>query len=110
MTKRIVGAMLMVVGVLAVSGCATTSRSSQADLDALNSKVSTLEGQLSAKDGELSRLQSQVNDQRTALAQAEADKRVMGDKLDQALAQLSVAKERKAQPAPAPKQETSDLK
>ena len=109
MEKKVYFMALLMMGMFAVSGCATTGRNNQADMDALNSKLSALEGQLSAKDQEISRLEGQMNDQRTALSQAEADKRIASDKLDQALSQLSAAQTRKATPAPK-KEEASDLK
>ena len=65
----------LVMGIVLVSGCATT-RNYQPDIDSLNSKISTLQGQLSSKDEEISRLQSQ-------LSQTEAEKRTLSDKLDQ---------------------------
>ncbi len=65
----------LAMGIALVSGCATT-RNYQPDIDSLNSKISTLQGQLSSKDQEISRLQSQ-------LSQTETEKRALSDKLDQ---------------------------
>ncbi len=77
---------LLGVGVLAsllvISGCAT-GRNYQTDIDALNAKVQALEGQLSSKDQELSRLQGDLAAQKAALAQAESEKRLLSEKLDQ---------------------------
>ena len=49
----------LVMGIALVSGCATT-RNYQPDIDSLNSKISTLQGQLSSKDEEISRLQMRL--------------------------------------------------
>ena len=65
----------LMMGIALVSGCATT-RNYQPDIDSLNSKISTLQGQLSSKDEEISRLHSQ-------LSQTEAEKRELSDKLNQ---------------------------
>ena len=62
----------LVVGIALVSGCATT-RNHQPDIDSLNSKILTLQSQLS---------------------QAEAEKRALSDKLDQ----LETAKRSAAKP------------
>lgn len=82
----------LALGIVLVTGCATT-RNYQPDIDALNSKILALEGQLSSKDEEISRLRSQLN-------QAEAEKHTLSDKLDQ----LEAAKRSAAKP------EESDLK
>ncbi len=82
----------LAMGIALVSGCATT-RNYQPDIDSLNSKISTLEGQLSSKDQEISRLQSQ-------LSQTETEKRALSDKLDQ----LEAAKRSAVKP------QESDLK
>ena len=54
-------------------GCATTTptRNYQPDIDALNSKLSTMQGQLAEKDSEISSLKSQVEDERLARQAAE---------------------------------------
>ena len=78
---------LFAVVLFILSGCAT-GRNYQSDIDSLNSRVSALQGQLSAKDQEIAGLQSQLNSQQSVLAQAEADKRVLSEKLDSALANL----------------------
>jgi chromosome segregation ATPase len=93
------------MGILAVAGCAT-GRDYQADIDALNSRVSTLQGQLSAKDEEIARLQNQLGQQQSALAGEESEKRLLREKLDSALSQL----EAKANRAKSTKAEESDLK
>lgn len=54
------------------SGCATSGRSHQADIDALNARVAALQGQLSEKDQQMSSMQNQLNDQRMAREAAEA--------------------------------------
>jgi len=99
MSKKI-GSWLFITALLFISGCAT-GRNYQTDIDALNSRVSSLQGELSQKDQEIARLQGQSSQQQAALAQAEADRRMMGDKLDATMKQLSAEKARKVAPAPA---------
>ena len=82
MFKKMNAGMFLLLGVLLVSGCAT-SRNYQSDIDSLNSRISALQGQLSAKDEEIARMQNQSSVQQTALAQAEADKRALSAKLEQ---------------------------
>ena len=69
------------LGVFFITGCAT-GRSYQSDIDALNTKIAAMQSQLSGKDEEISKLQSQVRDEQAARAQAEAEKRAFSDKLD----------------------------
>lgn len=59
------------LGSLLLAGCATT-RSNQADIDALNARLNALQGQLASKDQEISALQNQVNDERMAREAAES--------------------------------------
>lgn len=80
---------------LLVSGCATT-RNTQGELDTLNAKVASLEGQLSEKEAELARLQNQIRDEENARLQAENEKRVLAEKLEDALAKRAAAKAVKA--------------
>jgi chromosome segregation ATPase len=87
MSKRI-GSWVLITGLLFISGCATTGRNYQTDIDALNSRVSSLQGELSEKDQEIARLQGQLGQQQSALAQAEADKRMLSDKLDRTMDQM----------------------
>lgn len=54
------------------TGCATSNRNHQADIDALNARVAALQGQLSEKDEQMSSLQNQLNDQRMAREAAES--------------------------------------
>ncbi len=54
-----------------LAGCAT-GRSSQADIDALNARITALQGQMAAKDQENSVLKNQVDDERMAREAAEA--------------------------------------
>ncbi len=82
-----------------ISGCATTGRNYQTDVDALNARVSALQGQLAAKDQEINSLQNQANDQRlareaseAALHNAENEKRMLADQLENAKAQSHKAK------------------
>ncbi len=57
---------------LLLSGCASSGRNYQTDIDALNAKLATLQGQLTSKDSEISNLQSQLSDQRRGRETAEA--------------------------------------
>ena len=56
---------------LALTGCAT-ARNNQTDLDALNARVSALQGQMASKDQEIAALQNQVNDERLSREAAES--------------------------------------
>jgi chromosome segregation ATPase len=62
----------VVFSVVMLAGCATGGRNYQTDIDALNARVNALQGQLSAKDQELSTLQNRMNDERMAREAAEA--------------------------------------
>ena len=93
-------------GLLVFSGCATTSRNYQPDIDSLNSKITTLQAQLSEKDQQISKLQNQLGDQQTALSRAESEKRELSDKLNSAAAKLEAASKKPAEP----KRGESDLK
>ena len=100
------------LGVWVLSGCAT-GRNYQSDMDALNARVNALQGQVSAKDEELTRLRSAVSEsessQRAALAKAENENGLLTEKLNDALAKLESA----AKPAAKKtrkKTEESDLK
>lgn len=95
MLKKMNSWLLLVVGVVMISGCATTSKNYQPDIDSLNARISTLQGQLSAKDEEIGRMNGQLSDQQSALNQAETDKRLLSEKLDTTLSQLE-EKSRKA--------------
>lgn len=97
--------MLLVVGALAVAGCAT-GRDYQADIDALNSKVTALQGLISQKDGEIEKLKNDARDEASARLQAEDERRRLSEKLDSALAEL----DRKNRPAPKRQAMDSDLK
>lgn len=107
MLKKMSGWM-MIAGILLVAGCAT-GKNYQGDIDSLNSRVSSLQGEVSAKDQEIARLQNQSGDQQSALAEAQAEKRLLDEKLNDALAKLE-AQSRQQTPAPMPKEEESDLK
>ncbi len=65
-----------------ISGCATTTPNNHADIDALNARVTALQGQLSSKDEELSRLESELRDKNNSLSQAESDKRSLEAELN----------------------------
>ena len=103
MFKKNVFRILLAAAVLTASGCATTSRNTQSDIDSLNAKIAALQGQLSEKDSEISKLQNQMRDESAARAQAENERKMLSDRLDAATAKLQ------AKPA-APKVSDSDLK
>lgn len=87
------------LGIFLLAGCAT-GRNYQSDIDALNSRISVLQGQLQAKDDEISKLQNQQTEQQAALAQAESEKRLLGEKLDSALSQLEARSHSKSAAKP----------
>ncbi|MCG3175838.1 MAG: hypothetical protein MOGMAGMI_00773 [Candidatus Omnitrophica bacterium] len=91
---------------LTITGCATSGRNYQTDIDALNAKVAALQGQLSQKDSEISRLNDQVGSNAADLERARREKAQLEGRLDDALSKL------KSAPAPAPKPAApdSDLK
>ena len=82
-----------------LAGCATTGgRNYQTDIDALNARVTALQGQLASKDQEIAALQSQVSDQRmakdaaeTAMRKTEEDRRDLADQLRSAQAKKAAA-------------------
>ena len=110
MLKKINLGLLGLCVLLTTTGCAT-GRNYQADLDALNAKISALQGEISSRDEELAHLRSQVSQsetsQREALAQTESENRKLNEKLNSALAKLEAAK---AVKKVRKKQEESDLK
>ena len=72
MLKQLRGTAVWVLA-LALAGCATTgNKNYQGDIDALNARLTALQGQLAEKDQEISSLQTQVADQRMAKEAAEA--------------------------------------
>ena len=87
---------LLVFGLPAffLAGCAT-GRDYQADIDAMNSKIAALQGQLTAKDQEISGLQNQMRDEEAARVQAENEKRALAEKLDGALAKMDSMSQKK---------------
>ena len=116
MAKKINSGILAIMALLVVSGCAT-GRNYQTDLDALNAKISALQGEISSRDQELAHLRSQVSQsedaQREALARAESENRSLNEKLNNALDKLEAAKAAKVVKAVKKvekKQEESDLK
>ncbi len=96
---------LLFVGALTAMGCAT-GRDFQADIDALNSKVTALQGLISQKDEEIEKLKNDAREETAARLQAENERRRLSEKLDSALADL----ERKNRPAPKRQAPDSDLK
>ena len=104
MSKKINWLSATFLSVLFLSGCATT-RNYQPELDSLNSRITTLQGQLSEKDQEIVKLQNQLGDRQTELKQAESEKHDLTDKLSSALSKLDAASKK-----PVVKPEESDLK
>lgn len=98
MFRKFTSGLALVAAVFVISGCATSGRNYQSDIDSLNSRVSSLQRESSAKDQEISRLQSQLNEHQSALSQAESDKRSISDKLDAALAAQARAEEAASRP------------
>jgi chromosome segregation ATPase len=84
MLKRTMGRLLLPV-VFLMAGCATTGRNYQTDIDALNARVSALQGELAAKDQE-------INDQRLARESAELAMRAAEDERRQLSSKLESAK------------------
>ena len=68
-----------------LAGCATTgARTHQTDIDALNAKITALQGQLAEKDAELAKMKNEIQEQartreaaEAALKRAEEDKRAL---------------------------------
>lgn len=84
MNKKFLG--LLGISLLTLTGCATTgaSKNYEADINSLNTKVATLQGQLQAKDEEITRLQSQLTDSQSSKAEAENERRALAQKLEDA--------------------------
>ena len=79
----------VVLGAVMLAGCATGGRNYQTDIDSLNARVSALQGQLAAKDQELSALQNEMGDQKSAretaeaaLRKAESERLIMAEQLE----------------------------
>ncbi len=89
-------AVVILISSLTLLGCATTGKNTQADMDAMNARISALQSQLGEKDQELSKLQAQLSGQESSLSQLEAEKRTLSDRLDQALSDLKSAKSKAA--------------
>ena len=69
---RLNGWSIIAISALFLSGCATTGgRNYQTDIDALNARVSAMQGQLAEKDQEISALKTKVDDERMAREAAE---------------------------------------
>ncbi len=92
MGNKIILGLVTVASFFVISGCATTGRNYQADIDSLNSRLSALQGQISAKDEEIARLHEEMDSREASLRQAEADKQHLNNKLDAALAQAKTIK------------------
>lgn len=91
---------------LTVAGCATTTRTSQTDLDAVNAKVAQLQAELADRDAELARIQNKMHEDEVLRVQAESERRALAERLDSTLAELKSAQ---ARPKPSRSSE-SDLK
>ena len=97
------------LGATMLAGCATGGRNYQTDIDAMNARITALQGQLAAKDQEIHALEGQVADQRmardaaeAALASAQNEHRSLSEQLENA--------KRKPAPTPVSKTYASDLK
>ena len=86
------------LGVLCLTGCATT-KNYQPDIDSLNARITSLQGQLSEKDQEIAKLQNQLGDQGSQLKRADSEKQALSDKLSDALSRLDNAPKKPAAPA-----------
>ena len=107
MFKRMSLGVTLIAGFIFISGCATTSKNYQPDIDSLNSRITSLQAQLSEKDQQISKLQNDLSGQKDALNRADYEKRELSDKLSSAQAKLEAAEKRSKAPA---KPEESDLK
>ena len=87
-----------------ITGCATGGRNYQTDIDALNARVSALQGQLAEKDQEIHKLQGDLNDQDMAREAAERAMKDAENERRSLEAQLESARTKKAAAA------QSDLK
>jgi chromosome segregation ATPase len=90
---------------LAVSGCATTGRNYQTDIDSLNARITSLQAQIAEKDSEIAKLQNQMKEEEFARQQAESERRELNDRLSAAMSELESSKRAKASSRP-----DSDLK
>ncbi len=74
---RLRGWAVIIVSSLFIMGCATTGgRNYQTDIDALNARLSAMQGQLAEKDQQISALKNSVEDERMAREAAESALRV----------------------------------
>jgi Tfp pilus assembly protein PilN len=76
----------VIASILLVAGCATTGRNNRTDLDALNARITALQGELAEKDAEIAKLKNGLEEQKgrreaaeAALKQAEDDRRALLD-------------------------------
>ena len=96
---------------LSLAGCATTpSRDYQSDIDALNARVSALQGELSAKDNKISSMQGQLSQQQAVLSDSETQKRRLSEKLDATIAELEASKSRASETGARKRSDSSYLK
>jgi chromosome segregation ATPase len=87
--KKISFWIALLAPVALLAGCATSGRNYQTDVDSLNARMTALQGQLSAKDQEISALQSKMNDERlareasgSALRNAESEKQALTQQIN----------------------------
>ena len=81
MFKRMSLGTALIASLIFISGCATTGRNYQSDIDSLNSRITSLQAQLSEKDQQISKLQNQLGDQQSALNRAESQKAELSEQL-----------------------------
>ncbi len=83
MFKQLRG-LAVIVSILFIAGCATTGRNQQTDIDALNARLTALQGELAEKDAEIAKLKGGLEEQagrreaaEAALQRAEEDRRAL---------------------------------
>ena len=60
------------LSVVLLTGCATSGRNYQTDIDAMNARINALQGQLAEKDQQISKLQGDLSDEQMAREAAES--------------------------------------
>ncbi len=91
MLKRSLSGFLLTTLFL-MTGCATIGRNYQTDIDALNARVSALQGQLAAKEQEIADQRMAREAAEAALRNADNEKRMLSSQLESAKAESHKAK------------------